>query len=98
MIGRQTKAKRRSKLSPSKQALEIERAIAHLQNARDRLRRAGSRAAADYAACAMKSAQGALNHQRRVIAEHARPDTSDIPEAGEDWFKRARLVKKRARP
>jgi hypothetical protein len=73
MLGRQTKAKRRASAgyTPPEQLYLINRAIADLEHARDKLRKAGSKHAADYVARALKSAWGARNHQQRLVAERS---------------------------
>lgn len=67
-----TFAKRRCKLSPSGQAFSTATAVLNLKAARDMLREAGSKRAADYVARALKSAIGAMNHARRAAAEALR--------------------------
>lgn len=68
-FGRPTKAKRKAAYPLSMQPREIKRAIADLQMARQRLRRCGSKNAADYVARALKSAEGALRHAQRMGAD-----------------------------
>ncbi len=60
-----TKAKRRCGAEPHEQWILIRRAIDQLKAARDDLRGAGSKNAADYVARALKSAEGALRHANR---------------------------------
>jgi hypothetical protein len=57
-----TKAKQRAKVHPSAAPIVIKNALADLRSARDLLRDAGCKNAADYVARAMKSAEGALRH------------------------------------
>lgn len=77
---------------PSDIVYGISMALRQLREARDKLRISGAAQAADYAGRAIKSAEGAMRHAERRQRDHV--DTSDIPEVGEDWFKRARLQKK----
>jgi hypothetical protein len=66
-----TKAKRRAG-HPACQCMTIRRAIRHLKQARNQLREAGSKSAADYVARALKSAEGAERHSLRMAHEAIR--------------------------
>ena len=61
-----TKAKRRCKIGPASQACVIRAARGKLAEARDYLRLARAKRAADYVARAMKSAEGAERHASRM--------------------------------
>lgn len=65
----QTKAKRRAEIAPAEQPKMIADAITNLTYARDYLRMCGCKRAADYAARALKSAQGAKNHADRMARQ-----------------------------
>lgn len=68
-----TKAKRRARYTGARGLTAIRTAIARLKDARDGLRGAGCKNAADYVARALKSAEGAERHaQRMTIAGGAR--------------------------
>lgn len=61
-----TKAKRQSKVPPNLMPAHIWNAICDLKTARERLRKAGCKNAADYVQRALKSAEGALRHAQRM--------------------------------
>lgn len=65
-----TKAKRRAERRLTAQPDAIREAIYHLKAARNSLRWAGSKNAADYVARALKSAEGALRHAERMARNH----------------------------
>lgn len=67
----QSRSKRNADLLPHEQPNAIRAAIDNLRLARDLLRSAGSKNAADKAASAMKSAEGALRHARHIEAAEA---------------------------
>lgn len=52
----------------SDRELSIMRAIAFLKHGRDELREAQAHKAADYVACAIKSAEGALRHAHSLAS------------------------------
>jgi hypothetical protein len=64
-----TKAKRRAKTPITHQPAVIQDAIRSMKYARGRLRACGCKAAADYVARAMKSAEGAHRHASRMRSE-----------------------------
>lgn len=63
------KAKRRARVIGQAAVLKCIGAVAQLRIARDWLRAAGAKNAADYVARALKSAEGAKRHAERIARE-----------------------------